>query len=399
MEEIATKEGRESTDNSPFPRLPTVVSVLDVTTRKDIRNEQHNLRHTFPLIKPPLLTLPSNFHLKSPKRTNRKASPDRTTSIPPVDALSTVALLEQKNAPASNEKVRGIYQTFETKNQKRNRNSLQGAKNRLYVQLTRSHINNKGTDCSKHSSSAGGGGQCSGTGIGDGPAINKKMYYELPKSSTEVTKLDAIILEPSAHALYSSSSALYSSDRLPVQETGDSGGTTTQVYQKTSKLGANLNSVSGNKGVFSSPRRKKITITLRDLTAYHPATTGAAAATTIANGGSNCVEQLNRSIKHVRQIKEGIQGYLKSVQLNPSQSKSSLATTTTIQATTTTTMEKTHPKLLRIKPMKHHRHQASHKRERPEGIVPGESRERINYCDKEKTKMILQWLSDMGGDE
>ena len=148
-----------------------------------------------------------------------------------------------------------------------------------------------------------------------------------------------------------------------------------QMCRKTGKSGI------PRKGVNTSSK-KKITITLRDLTSFNPVATGRSLDTT---------EQVtNRSKK---QLKERPLGLVHSLQLNlvPSKSLPSLTRTTTGDTkTTTTTCEKTNPKLLHIKPVKHFRYSSNQ--------IKDTNKERINYCDRKKTKMILQWLADIEAD-
>ena len=150
-----------------------------------------------------------------------------------------------------------------------------------------------------------------------------------------------------------------------------------QMYGRTGKR-----SVS-RKGI-NSTGKKKITISLRDITTYYPASTGK---------GSNTTE--DASTANRKQLKDRPLGLVHSVQLNlvPSKSLPSLTTTTTAAETktrATTTFEKTNPKLLHIKPVKHFRYSFNQ--------IKDTDRERVNYCDREKTKMILKWLADLEAD-
>ena len=143
-----------------------------------------------------------------------------------------------------------------------------------------------------------------------------------------------------------------------------------QTYGRTGKSSAS------RKGV-KSTSKKKITITLRDLTSYYPAT----------GRSSNSTEQVTATASRT-QLKERPLGLVHSVQLNlvPSKSLPSLTTT----ETTTTTLEKTNSKRLHFKPVKQYRYSLNQMKDA--------NQQRINYCDREKTKMILKWLADMEAD-
>ena len=143
-----------------------------------------------------------------------------------------------------------------------------------------------------------------------------------------------------------------------------------QTYGRTGKSSAS------RKGV-QSTSKKKITITLRDLTSYYPAT----------GRSSNSTEQVTATASR-KHLKERPLGLVHSVQLNLVSSKSLPSLTTT--ETTTTTLEKTNSKRLHFKPVKQYRYSLNQMKDA--------NQHRINYCDREKTKMILKWLADMEAD-
>ena len=218
-------------------------------------------------------------------------------------------------------------------------------KNGLNIQVT-GH-NNGLVTCAKHGSDIIG--HCT-------PGYRKMYTYKLSMDGDGVKNSD-VKVDQSAPAFYSETHDV-TRNGLPIQTHG-----------RTGKGSAS------RKGV-KSTSKKKITITLRDLTSYYPAT----------GRGLNSTEQITPANK--KQLKERPLGLVHSVQLNlvPSKSLPSLTTT----ETTTTTLEKTNSKPLHIKPVKQYRYSLNQ--------IKDANQQRINYCDREKTKMILKWLADMEAD-
>ena len=145
-------------------------------------------------------------------------------------------------------------------------------------------------------------------------------------------------------------------------------------------------SANGQRSYSHNGNKRKITLTLRDLTHFYPAT----------EKEPNSVERFNSDRK---QWKAGRPlGFVHSLQLlMPSKSLPSLTTTTTTTPTTTTTTTTMTvldhrgiiSKPLEIKQIKHERRGYDRERSR---------KERVNYCDREKTEMILKWLKDLERD-
>ena len=219
-------------------------------------------------------------------------------------------------------------------------------KNGLNIQVT--GRNDGLVACAKHGSDVIG--HCA-------PGYRKMFTYKLSVDDDGVKNSD-VKVDQSAPAIYSVTNDV-TRNGLPIQ-----------TYGRTGKSSAS------RKGV-KSTSKKKITITLRDLTSYYPAT----------RKGSNSTEQ-SMPASSRKQLKDRPLGLVHSVQWNlvPSKSLPSLTTT----ETTTTTLEKTNPKPLHIKPVKQYRYSLNQ--------MMDANQQRINYCDREKTKMILKWLADMEAD-
>ena len=154
-------------------------------------------------------------------------------------------------------------------------------------------------------------------------------------------------------------------------------------------------SANGPRSYNHNGNKKRITITLRDLTHFYPAT----------EKEPNSVERFNSDRKQWKT--ERPLGFMQSLQLLMRFKSLPSLTTTTTTPTTTTTMatitttattataldhQGISSKPLEIKQLKQIKHEhRGHDRER--------SRKKgVNYCDKEKTKMILKWLEDLERD-
>ena len=220
-------------------------------------------------------------------------------------------------------------------------------KNGLNIQVT--GRNNGLVACAKHGSDVTG--HCA-------PGYRKMFTYKLSVDDDGLKNSD-VKMDQSAPALYSVTHDV-THNGLPIQTCGRTG-----------------KSSASRKGV-KSTSKKKITITLRDLTSYYPAT----------GKGSNSTEQIMPASNR-KQLKDRPLGLVHYVQLNLVPSKS-LPSLTTTETTTTTTLEKTNAKLLHIKPVKQYRYSLNQMKDA--------NQQRINYCDREKTKMILKWLADMEAD-